>query len=119
MRKYRTFHPEFELSAKQLIDITGVSRRTARAWINGSQNIHPAFRHLINLELEGRIIPADAGVEVTANKKGIIIEAGQYVFSFNELKTLWLDLQINFDKGMRLRHYEEKIEQIKLLLENH
>lgn len=47
-------------SARDLVSITGVNINTARRWISGKQNIHPAYSILITLYIERRIIPESA-----------------------------------------------------------
>lgn len=59
MRKNYIDVGEF-FTAKQLISITGVDRRTAARWIRGKQNMHPGYLMLLSLYIEQRVIPKQA-----------------------------------------------------------
>lgn len=114
MNKRCTFHPEYELTTKQLISITGVDRRTARRWVTGKQNIHTAYRKLIELEIENRILPAGCEVQVTADKKGIYLEFSKHIFDFHDLGRLRLDLQLVYCDRKKVRELEIKVKQLTI-----
>ena len=95
MRKItKFFDDEYHLTASELMEITGVCQRTARRWILGQQKIHPAYKVLIELHQEGRILPADSGCMVTDDHQGIINqEINQAdlraVMGFGEIRALF------------------------------
>lgn len=85
------YHPHYDLTSKELADITGASPRTALNWCNGTP-MHDAYRRLLELHIDKRVLPDGSRMAIYGDLIYIDGHGGEYV-TFDEMRQWWLRRQ--------------------------